>query len=81
MRGANVNTLYCDYPPLTVAAINHDVKVIRLLLQYGADPNQRDRYGRFPLLFAAGWGKPEEIRELVKYKADINLPMPRGIRH
>ena len=50
------------------------LSVARLLLEYGADPNIQNDYGRTPLHHAASFGTKEIVKELLDYEADPNVP-------
>ena len=52
-------------PPLTAAASEAQMEVVRLLLERGALPNGRDGKSWLPLVGAAQSGDPETVRELV----------------
>lgn len=61
-----------------ISALHHavserDPKIVELLLKYGANPNNREKYGLAPLHIAADKGDRDIIRILLKYKADKNL--------
>ena len=44
--GADPNVSFLGIPPLVTAAQWGDVRLVRLLLRYGADPRARDRRGK-----------------------------------
>jgi len=46
--------------------------VARLLLDAGADPNERQPYGETPVMFAARNGNVDAIKVLIDRKADVN---------
>ena len=55
-------------------SVYQQLSVIRLLLEYGADPNIQNGYGRTPLHHAASSGIIEIVKELLDYGADPNVP-------
>ncbi len=64
---------------LHVAAINHRLRIIKLLLKKGADPNCRDSRGMTPVLFALGRRNdtnPEILEMFLEY--GLNLDMIQG---
>jgi len=64
---------------LHVAAINHRLRIIKLLLKKGADPNCRDSRGMTPILFALGRRNdtnPEILEMFLEY--GLNLDMVQG---
>lgn len=58
--------------PLHLAALNRKPEVVRLLLQYGADPNVRNEHNQTPLHLAASLGEDESARALIKAGAHVN---------
>jgi ankyrin repeat protein len=50
---------------------NH-LAIIKYLLQHGAQPNGRNKYGRLPLLFAAEHGRTDAAALLIERGADSN---------
>ncbi len=66
---------------LHMAALNHKLKTIELLLDKGADPNCTDNMGRFAILFALGKKHPDNVSILkvfLDYGLDISL-MGNGV--
>lgn len=60
---------------LHVACSAHNLDVVRLLLQKGADPNCKDKEGRSPILSAIGRideNNPEFLRVFLEYGLDLN---------
>lgn len=54
-------------------------KIVRLLLEFGLDPNKEiNRFGETPLLRALAEKNLNVIRELINGGASINKPDPRG---
>lgn len=50
--GSDINTQWAR--PIHIAAARGDVKVLRALLNYGADPDSRDSSGETPMMSIAG---------------------------
>jgi ankyrin repeat protein len=74
--GANVNSKSQNglkVAPLQSAAAGKHVKIAKLLLDYGADPNIREQGGYTPLHAAAQNGDEEMIRMLLFRGADLTL--------
>jgi ankyrin repeat protein len=73
--GADPNYFDGSYPSI-LAALSTDrpdkFKIIRLLLQHGADINMRGINDYTPLHYAASENDPEAIRLLLNYGADRN---------
>ena len=70
------------FSALTYAVLNVQVGAVRLLLEYGADPNSSNKYGKTPLFFVGdklpvdhdSVAKRLEILQLLlDYKANINI--------
>lgn len=61
------------YFPIT----HRDVPTVRVLLDGGADPNGISLNGLFPLFLAAETGNLDNVKELVKYGAKVNMTTPR----
>lgn len=58
--------------PAAMAASN--IEILRVLVDRGADINERDAYGGTPFSIAAANGQyPEMLRELVRLGADVNV--------
>jgi hypothetical protein len=74
--GADVNL---GSPLLRAAACNH-VDVVRLLLEFRAEVNRRDAWGKTPLMAAAKEGHDECVRVLLDAGADVNASEREGRR-
>ena len=87
--GANINARlkpgilpdsYKDMTPLCLAAYDKNAKMVRFLIDGGADPNAFDFIGFTPLVYAVyGYNKPVDIsivKALLLAKADPNAPTP-----
>jgi len=63
--------------PLMACVTAHRYDVVRLLLEYGSDPNLTDNQGRVPLSYIDYFGGKEEEVELVRlfrsHGADMNI--------
>jgi ankyrin repeat protein len=64
---------------LMLAASRNRVKMVRLLLAAGGDPNTRLEYGATPLMAAATWGSTETARVLLEAGADPNFTDEEGL--
>ncbi|MEL6930567.1 MAG: ankyrin repeat domain-containing protein [Cyanobacteria bacterium J06600_6] len=64
--------------PKTSYRITAKSECLRLLLQYGADPNLRDSLGRTALEVAILWGLPNTVKLFLLNGADPNLPDQNG---
>jgi ankyrin repeat protein len=79
-HGANPNERFRDRTLLNWACQEGHLKVVRLLIEFGAEVNAGDTdfYGATPLVTAAGAGHNAIVRELLKAGADANARV-RGI--
>lgn len=74
-RGAdpNISVIYWGTPLHTAFLSDKtDLKLIRLLFDYGADPNSIDGRNERPLGYAVSHENPESIKLLLEKGADIN---------
>jgi len=55
-----------------------DDRVMKVLLDAGANPNARDEGGATPLMHAATFGEEEAAKILIRYGADVNLKDNKG---
>lgn len=62
---------------LHLAAGEEHPNLVRLLLERGADANARDVNGRTPLMESCLWGRLDNVRILLQYGADKNIPSVR----
>lgn len=58
---------------LGIAAWSEHYEIVRLLLSYAADPNDRDSKGRTPIFYAAEKGNISIVELLLKRGADVNI--------
>lgn len=75
--GSDVNFKFSDYPEETLlhrACRNSDVKMVELLLKYGANVDAKNASGETPLYLAAEAGNLEMVELLLKYKANTCIP-------
>jgi ankyrin repeat protein len=86
-RGANPDLRGNSVSPLTLAVARYNLKIIKRLLDNGADINLRDKEGMTPLLQAlatrpSGAGTYKTQRDMVelfiKKGADVNVRSPDG---
>lgn len=63
---------------LNEAAAGGNLEIIRMLLDAGAQINEKDANGNTPLIAAVMFGKLESIKLLIEKGADPNLPDNRG---
>ena len=67
-----------DRTALFYAALNNRTDVIRLLLQNGANANNRDLDGNTPVHHAAMYNSTEAIAVLMEYEASIDIKNNKG---
>jgi uncharacterized protein len=82
-RGVNVNAVeaFSECSAIGMAAFFSEVKVVRLLVSYGADLSQRDKLGQTPLHNAAKAGLKRSLtitEVLLTHGADINAVCHEG---
>lgn len=72
--GVNVDeeTQNGQTPLLRAAVYSDDSKILKLLLEYGANVNVRDNIGRTPLMAAVIGNKIDNVRLLLEYGAKVN---------
>lgn len=61
---------------LHVAALNHKLEIIKLLLEKGADPNWQDYKGRFAIIYALGRRNehnPEILKLFLEYGLNLDI--------
>jgi ankyrin repeat protein len=56
---------------LVAAAKSGDLLLVRMLIDYGADPASQNGDGETPLMGAASSGQPAVVAEILKYHVDI----------
>ncbi len=81
--GRDPNGLYKGKSPLTSMAFKPwataPIKVMRLLLATGADPNRRDGRGELPIVSYMAWSDLARTRLLLEAGADPNLTEENGL--
>ncbi len=68
----NKQELSAGNSALNMAIIQKDSAIVKLLLQYGADPNILNYDGRTSLMYAVEKESMDIVKNLLKYKADPN---------
>jgi hypothetical protein len=71
--GENPNTVSLNSNPLIRATLLNNYKIVKLLLEYNANPNLYDLAKTTPLHIAARKGNIEIVKILLKYNANPNL--------
>ena len=77
-HGADANAADSTETPLMLAVIHHRPAAVRLLVEAGADANRPGRYGRLPVVQAAGTGYTDVLQELFNVGAKLNLASRDG---
>ena len=79
-KGADANVIFGNsLTPLTIAAQNGHVEVVKILLENHANVDHRDRTGECtPLIRAARKGNKEVVKLLLKRNANPNLQSSNG---
>ena len=70
-KGADVNALHFEMPPLTWAALMGQTEAVKLLLQHGADINGRNKDDNTALHLAAFFGRADAVKVLLENGANI----------
>ena len=60
--------------PLFHAAWGGYIALAELLLEYGADVNEKDDSGETPIHGASGWGRSKMVSWLISKGAEVNVP-------
>ncbi|GJQ87249.1 hypothetical protein Trydic_g20277 [Trypoxylus dichotomus] len=71
--GAHVNVVLDGLTPLIHAIKTEDVDIVRMLFNYKADVNFRDKYDRMPFSVAIKTGNVDLVECLLKNGARVNL--------
>jgi ankyrin repeat protein len=80
-RGANVRLITpSGQTMLTLAMEGRSTKkLLRLLIEKGADPNAQDSFGETPLYILVSEGDLNSIKTLLEYGVDVNISEKNGI--
>ena len=71
--GADINMKHKGVTPLLFAVYQYDDKLVKILLEYGANPNFLDKNGLYsPLSEACVTNRVSVAKLLLKYGADVN---------
>ncbi|UKZ88194.1 uncharacterized protein TrAFT101_003956 [Trichoderma asperellum] len=77
-----VETSTSGVTALHMAACEKYPEMVKLLLDYGADPNARTVNGRTPLMEAALWGRLDNVKHLLDHGADKSVQcVQKGVKH
>jgi ankyrin repeat protein len=71
--GANLDTTTNPETALIAAACNESEEAIAVLLEAGAEPNVKAKWGKFPLMCAASTRSTSIAEKLIRAGADVNL--------
>jgi ankyrin repeat protein len=63
---------------LVIAARSSNTLILKLLLEFGADPNLPNRSGDYPLNSTISYRQPAQMHVLLSYQADPNLKDNNG---
>jgi ankyrin repeat protein len=79
--GAEVNGIdaLVGYSPLLHAVRNGNTRLVRLLLEHGADSTFRDREGNDAILLAAYWGWTEVFESLLEFGMSLSSTNRQGM--
>ena len=72
-RGGNINGYFNGWTPLTMAAKNKNLKMVKCLIENGDDPNMQNNYCMTALMYASKYGYFKIVKFLVKNGADPNV--------
>jgi len=72
--------IICTIPPLHMAVLHDDPRLVSLLLKYGADPTIKDSNGKTPLDFAKERGKTKAAEAIVRAMSSTRRRKP-GRKH
>jgi ankyrin repeat protein len=77
----NVNKMTSDGNTLLISAIHNQTpkKFVDLLLEYGSQPNAKNKEGRTALFNATEVGRVDIVKSLLEHGADANLPGPKHV--
>ncbi|MGI9306822.1 MAG: ankyrin repeat domain-containing protein [Gammaproteobacteria bacterium] len=65
-------------PALIAASSQNKFGIVSALLDFGINPNERDKQGNTALMWAAGWGADDSIKQLLDGGANPNLASEDG---
>jgi len=79
LSGADIETIgERDRTPLIIACIHDRTKIVKLLLDMGANPNAKDEFDDTALLWVSNKGNTELVKLLLEYGADVNAREKHG---
>jgi ankyrin repeat protein len=76
-KGADLSTVDADGDAAWMVNV-HNVRIVTLMLEHGADVKTRTKSGLSALHKAAAEGRADVVQALIKHGADVNARTPKG---
>lgn len=68
------------FSPLTTAVSNKNLAIIKELLDHGADPNEKDKFGLTPFISSCLHGDMEIVKPFLNHKTNVLEEAENGLR-